>query len=451
MYSYKYGALAPKVPSFNEISEVIGNTEAAVERLAHIDLSQHEHVAGGAQVPEAVVASPPDDDSVHIVFSTDCTPYQDWQTLVMFHSAKIVGQVGPITRIASGCSEEKQQQLTALYAKLWPHYHVHYTPDFKKDGKTKKKYDFYNKPYGMKHWLENANPPVKAGDVIALLDPDMVLVRPLTRQMRGQPNNIVSKPVVESDIFDKVAHGKPAGQTYGLGAPWVNDNHKKFNRGHICGEGSPCLDVPNEREGWKYYSVGPPYILEREDFLTLCEAWTTFVPRVYEGYPYLLAEMYAYSMAAAHTKLPHLRMDHFMVSNTQAGGEGWPWVDVIDDVCAPPDGNGIFQPGKPLPTVVHYCQNYRVGDLQFAKRKMSKTAFSCNSPMLVEPPLDLARTDYRYKDQKKEPLGEKQVKRNAYMLCTVYRSINAAIVDYKQRMCQDNHNTSYAKTLSYRG
>ncbi len=38
-------------------------------------------------------------------------------------------------------------------------------------------------------------------------------------------------------------------------------------------------------------------------------------PRVYEGYPYLLAEMYAYSMAAAHEKLPHLQLWNYMVSN----------------------------------------------------------------------------------------------------------------------------------------
>jgi hypothetical protein len=25
-------------------------------------------------------------------------------------------------------------------------------------------------------------------------------------------------------------------QMYGLGAPWTNDNHPKFNRGHVCGE-----------------------------------------------------------------------------------------------------------------------------------------------------------------------------------------------------------------------
>jgi hypothetical protein len=81
------------------------------------------------------------EDDVHIIFSTDCTPYQDWQTLVLFHSAKVVGQRGTVTRIASGCDEEKQKELNALYEKLYPElpFRAHHTPDFKKDEKTNRK------------------------------------------------------------------------------------------------------------------------------------------------------------------------------------------------------------------------------------------------------------------------------------------------------------------------
>ena len=64
-------------------------------------------------------------------------------------SAIQVKQKGQITRIASGCAPEKKLELQNLYKKLFPKYHVHFTPDFKKDGKTKQSYDFYNKPYGM--------------------------------------------------------------------------------------------------------------------------------------------------------------------------------------------------------------------------------------------------------------------------------------------------------------
>ena len=90
---------------------------------------------------------PLDGSDIHIVFSTDCTAYQDWQTIVFFHSATVVGQKGRITRIASGCNEEQQKTLSDLYHQLYPHglYSAHFTPDFKKDEKTDKHYDFYNK------------------------------------------------------------------------------------------------------------------------------------------------------------------------------------------------------------------------------------------------------------------------------------------------------------------
>ncbi len=78
-------------------------------------------------------------DDIYVVFSTDCEPYQDWQSLVLFHSAKLVKQKGVITRIASGCTEEKKAQLTVLYKELYGDYcTAHFTPDFKKDKKSQK-------------------------------------------------------------------------------------------------------------------------------------------------------------------------------------------------------------------------------------------------------------------------------------------------------------------------
>ena len=67
--------------------------------------------------------------------------------------------------------------------------------------------------------------------------------------------------------------------------------------------------------------------------------------RVYTKYPSLLAEMYAYSMAAAHTELPHFTLMNLMVSNVHAGDEGWKYIDSLgDDVCVPPV-DGVFYPG----------------------------------------------------------------------------------------------------------
>ncbi len=107
--------------------------------------------------------------------------------------------------------------------------------------------------------------------------------------------------------------------------------------------------------------------------------------------------MYAYSMAAAHEKLPHLQLDNYMVSNVEAGGEGWEWVDSLDSVCIPPNEQGIYYPNDPMPTVIHFCQTYRGGDLMYTKRRVPKDIFKCDSPLLVEPTADLQNADYFYK------------------------------------------------------
>lgn len=138
--------------------------------------------------------------------------------------------------------------------------------------------DFYNKPWGLKHWLDHADPPVPEDVVVALLDPDMVFVRPITTEIQGNNNNLYDRSVKKEELVAKIGKGRAVAQTYGLGAPWANDNHKKFNRTHVCGEGSPCLKV-DERFGSLHYSVGPPYIVHRGDLTRIAETWTKFVPR----------------------------------------------------------------------------------------------------------------------------------------------------------------------------
>ena len=63
-------------------------------------------------------------------------------------------------------------------------------------------------------------------------------------------------------------------------------------------------------------------------------------------------------MAAAHVELPHITMEHFMISNPDMDDEGWRFIDALeDDVCQPPDPvTRLYYPKLPLPTFVHYCQ-----------------------------------------------------------------------------------------------
>ena len=194
------------------------------------------------------------EDNIHVIFSTDCSFFQDWQTLLVFHSAVVVKQKGRITRIASGCDASKQAELLNLYEKLFPQYSVHFTPDYKLDEKTKTKYDFYNKPYGMRHWLENSIPSIESGVVIALIDPDFIFLRPLVTQVQGHPSNIFMDGynMAEEKAPLKVGKGQAVSQKYGLGATWTNALSRNFDKYAVCGAGSPCLNVSQDY-GNKYF------------------------------------------------------------------------------------------------------------------------------------------------------------------------------------------------------
>lgn len=376
-------------------------------------------------------------DHVHVIFSTDCEFYQDWQTLVLFQSAFIVGQekYGPVTRIASGCSDAKKAELTQLYKTLYPkgQFGVHFTPDYKNDAATNRKYAFYNKPWGLKHWLEFASPPVPPGEVVVLLDPDMIFLRPITARIRGVQNNIHKRRYKPESLQELVSLGAPAAQEYGLGAPWTDDHHKKFNRTKVCPPGSPCLSTTRPF-GEEHFAVGPPYLVVREDMVRLAEVWTTFVPRIYSFYPYLLAEMYAYSMAAAHLNLPHFQMEQYMVSNVDAGAEGWPWVDQLADSCVPPDANGIFYPGQPVPSVLHFCQTFRLQGMQFHKGSHRDKFIDCETPPMPSIPAGACRIDLKAISWEKERERHKQArheKRGGFALNILFHTLNATIGHYQ--------------------
>ncbi|KAH8068567.1 hypothetical protein JL721_6714 [Aureococcus anophagefferens] len=318
-------------------------------------------------------------DEFHVVFSTDCGKYQDWQSEVVYHSATLAGQPGRVTRIASGCTDAEAAKLRARHAEpdLAGRFLVHLTPHFSTDGDSGKDYKFYNKPYGLRHWLGAGRERrtllrprhwlarVDLGDdaVVALIDPDFIFLRPLTADVSNASAILASAPVgaAAAERFRRVKRGQPVGQFYCLGDGWL-----KFDLGKICGAKSRCANVTSA-EAWRYYSVGPPYIAHRDDLAKIADRWCEYVPRVFAQYPELLAEMYAYSMAAADLGLPHLRLDHYMVSNVNA------WIDGAAtsscDVTLPQR----LWPGHDVPVFVHYCQGYRFAPSGAPRRGACRT------------------------------------------------------------------------------
>lgn len=394
-----------------------------------------------------------DGSKLHIIFSTDCSAYQHWQSYMLFFSALQVQQPGYVTRIASGCSDEEQEKEQKWHdehigAFMSDRFQVHFTPHFstvKKEDGSKGDYKYFNKPFGLRDWMENGegmgidhdtNTPVDEDVIVILIDPDQALLRPIRADFSDETETITKEKDYEKYPL-KVSHGHPIAQKYGLGAQW-----RKFNLEKITGSAdSPAIKVTSD-DGFKHYPAGPPYLATARDFYQISLKWTEFAPGVHEEYPYLLAEMFAYCIAAAHLELPHRMVESLMVSNSGAGGEGWPFVDSMEgNVC---DYDYMSEDRTPAPNVIHYCQRHIVDRYFFGKRRVPTDYFTCESPLLVKPPIDLGEAyDYKYpvglerkrKGLVSSPLTHKEAKRDAFMICTMTKAMNRAGEFFKANHC----------------
>lgn len=404
-----------------------------------------------------------DDDDFHIVFSTDCSGYQHWQGILLYYSAIRVGQRGTVTRIASGCTPKEQNEIQNEWLKIDPtrqKFRVHFAPSTTLNGKS---YKYSNKPGGILHWLQSQKSELESKNdtVVCLLDPDMILLKPITSHLI-QPNwirrsyhqnqieyidptlnnnlpQVLRMKDVDNDdkLVHKITTGHPAGQHFGIGGAWVNSGimAKKpvwanFSKASICGNTGQCTKTTME-EAKTMYAAGPVYLATVQDWIMIAQKWWEFVPTVHQQYPYLLAEMYAFTMAVAHLQVKFHLFSNFMITGAEvsSGTEAWAWID--DYYINNENGGEIDSPDKvlsntttiaaesnhkrqrwtrqvcptieidntggdqnafnnnynlykfPIPNILHYCQRYKL-DLQdqsflFAKRKIPHDVFSCTN------------------------------------------------------------------------
>ncbi|KAK4804940.1 hypothetical protein SAY86_004757 [Trapa natans] len=123
-----------------------------------------------------------DHPKIHTVFSTECTPYFDWQTVGLMHSFGLSGQPGNITRLLS-CTDEDLRNYKGH--DLAP---THNVPSMSLHPLTGDWYPAINKPAAVLHWLNHAT--IDA-EFIVILDADMILRGPITPwefgAARGRP------------------------------------------------------------------------------------------------------------------------------------------------------------------------------------------------------------------------------------------------------------------------
>ena len=162
------------------------------------------------------LAEPVNDPKYYIVFSTDCSGYQKWQTYLLYYSAMRIQQPGTITRIASGCTKQQEAIERQFHSDIANHmssdFKVHFTPDFSQvKDEQKKKYKFFNKPFGLLHWMEHSKEDLNEHDIIFLIDPDQVLTRKLTHDFTapGGDRYLMGKT---TNLKRRVEHGSPFAQ-----------------------------------------------------------------------------------------------------------------------------------------------------------------------------------------------------------------------------------------------
>jgi hypothetical protein len=197
--------------------------------------------------------------------------------------------------------------------------------------------------------------------------------------------------------------------------------------------------------------VGPPYLATGRDMYAIAEKWVEFAPKVHKQYPRLLAEMFAYCIAAAHLKLPHKLVKSLMISDKGCIDlEGWSFVDRLpsETVC-----NLASNPNHrkdPVTNVIHYCQTYHLGDWFFSKYKLTSNFFSCECPLFAFPPANLGNFNYTATSKgEKNFSDEKNSKREAFMLCGIVSLLNQASLFFKSSYCENCLFTTYDKTLRY--
>jgi len=402
-----------------------------------------------------------DGSSMYIVFSTDCGKFQHWQSYLLFFSAMRIRQPGFITRIASGCTDAQKSEAIEWHeehiAVLSKRFRIFFTPRFSdikdENGKsTGSDYKYFNKPFGVRYYLEHSddfNYVEKTGnlenedDFVIIIDPDMLLLRPLTTDFSDGSSVKFWNPFAKAiERKKKVVHGTPFGQTYGFSHTWM-----KFIK--EAGPNSPALKV-DERTADLHYQVGPPYIATVRDMHKIAVRWSNLVPSVHRAFPQLLSEMYAYCLAAADLQLPHEVVDSMMISAADAYGEGWDFIDAIpdDDVCTTAVAPAYKK--YPLPTVLHYCQTYGVSNVLFSKYKIPENIFTCEKPLLVEPADDAMSGENSFfinEIRKRVDLKPKYHKRHTFATCAMTSAVNEAALFYKMHHCKAPANKERTITL----
>ncbi|XP_051117917.1 peptidyl serine alpha-galactosyltransferase-like isoform X2 [Andrographis paniculata] len=251
---------------------------------------------------------------IHTLFSTQCFPYFDWQTVGLIRSFHLSGQPGNITRLLS-CTEEELKEYKGH--NLAP---THYVPSMSRHPLTGDWYPAINKPAAVLHWINHVKTDA---EYVVILEPDMIMKGPITpwefNADKGRPVSAPNEYLIGCDNELARAHTHNPGACDKVGGVIIMHirDLRRFSSLWLHKTKQLRADVGH----WSKYYTGDIYNA----------GW--------------LSEMYGYAFAAAE-----LNMRHKISSNI------------------------LIYPGHmPAPgvsyRVYHYGLEFRVGNWSFDKAK----------------------------------------------------------------------------------
>ncbi|OQR86984.1 hypothetical protein ACHHYP_09642 [Achlya hypogyna] len=391
----------------------------------------------------------PTSTTVHLLFSTSCDQANRRLLSSTFqHSATVVGQVGPMTEIISGCAPH-QMQTIATEPALYYNYHRHFAPDFSPHPVPNVTDDYtpYNKPFGLRHFFEHATPPVGiAGNMpFALFDADFVLFAPIVVNTgRDLSAHYIGHRRDSDPISDLVVDGVAIAHDWAtyMEAGWFREKLRE-TKDELCA-GRPCASI-DEAEGFEFYGrPGPPYIMTKHDGMKMIDDYCEFVLRGRAMFPtQWMVEMYAYGLAAGNNGIKHTMVNHLGIN--WPGGEpsaAWDFVPTtLRNPCTPEVG--VVMPPAP-PTGLHYCQRYGLSKEQdegyyFYKYALPKDLLDCNAMTLALPP------PTQWEDINRTYVNDGEMRRikrhEVWAACSLAKITNAAIQRVKTLTCPQGYNS----------
>ncbi|XP_047960115.1 peptidyl serine alpha-galactosyltransferase-like [Salvia hispanica] len=292
-----------KSKTFAEITQPKQLTPKTLEMME--DVHEQKQDVGEPEKPHP---------KIHTIFSTECTPYFDWQTLGLVHSFNQSGQPGGITRLLS-CTDEDLKKYKGR--DLAP---THYVPSMSRHPLTGDWYPAINKPAAVLHWINHVKTDA---EYIVILDADMI--------MRG--------PITPWEF--KAAKGRPVSTPYDYLIGCDNEL-AKIHTSHpkLCDKvgGVIIMHITDLRK------FALRWLHKTEEVRADMAHWPKkFTGDIYEGG--WISEMYGYSFAAAEMNLRHVISREILI---------YPGY-----IPAPGVNYRVF----------HYGLEFRVGNWSFDKAK----------------------------------------------------------------------------------